>query len=114
VADGLVVVVPVVEIVVVGELLARCDVAEGNDPDMFFELIRLAVGSQQWLMNAATLSRRPRTRPPEAEEISIGAVGIELVRFLLGEARTGVLDDVGPFRDRDRRVAAGSRGYRTS
>ena len=108
-ADRLIVFVTIVEVVVVGEFFSRSDVAQGDDPDVFVKLVSLAVGI------AAVIDERRDAIPvddvfalADAEEIGVRPLGIELVGLFLGEARTGVLDDVGTLRDGHRRIATGA------
>ena len=115
-AVGVISVVGVMKIVLIGQLLARSDVAGRDHPNAAVEVLCLAV----WIAAVVDEHRRPEavyhlTTISGAEQIGDKAVLVPLIGLILREARPVVLDDRGAFSDRPHGVAAsGVYGRRTN
>ncbi len=100
-------VVAVVEVVLVGELLAGCDVADSGDEDPSADVFALAV----WIAGVIDEHRSSEAINDHSvvsttEEIRDEAVLIPFICFVFGKARSVVLTDARTFFDGLRGVAA--------
>lgn len=103
------------KVVVVGEFLARMNVANGDNPYLSVDLIGLAVGITGMIDECGnTVSIDDAITISHGEKISDVAMFVDFVAFFFGNARPRIFDDLCAPLDRSSSKDAGSVNFRGS
>ena len=105
----------VIDVVVVRQLFAGSDVAQGDNPDAIINLVGLTVGLAG-MIHKSRHAKAVNDCFSISHAIQVGdfAVGVETVGFLCGETRACVFQDVSSSRDRSGGVDTGTMQRRGS